>query len=103
MGLFLQGDHFGSDVRYSAARCAIRGTLEGLRKPTERSVIVVTLLAYRPWCMHVRWMSGTVARWRDRVGKHCTHVHEAIVHQGHLDLIHVQADEMRVKGRRMGS
>jgi hypothetical protein len=28
MGLFLQGDHFGSDVRYSAARCAIRGLLQ---------------------------------------------------------------------------
>jgi hypothetical protein len=43
----------------------------------------------------------TVARWRERVGKHCKHVHEAIVQQGPLDLIQVQADEIRVKGRRM--
>jgi hypothetical protein len=28
VGLFLQGDHFWSDVRYHSARCAIRGKRE---------------------------------------------------------------------------
>ncbi len=43
----------------------------------------------------------TVAEWRDRAGQHCQDVHEAIVEQGKLDLVHVQADEIRVKGRKM--
>jgi len=56
--------------------------MEGLRKPTELIVIVITLLTY-----------GCPI--------------QAIVHafgldeQAALDLVHVQADEMRVKGRRM--
>ena len=40
----------------------------------------------------------TVASWRDRAGNHCQEVHQAIVQQGQLDLQHVQADEIRVKG-----
>ena len=43
----------------------------------------------------------TVAHWRDRAGQHCQRVHEAVVEQGQLDLVHVQADEIRVKGRKM--
>lgn len=43
----------------------------------------------------------TVAKWRDRAGKHCKQVHEAVVLQGQLDLVHVQAAEIRVKGRQM--
>jgi len=42
-----------------------------------------------------------VAGWRDRAGVHCQNVHQAIVEQGQLDLIHVQADEIRVKGCKM--
>jgi hypothetical protein len=41
----------------------------------------------------------TVASWRDRAGKHCETVHQALVEQGKLDLLHVQADEIRVKAR----
>jgi hypothetical protein len=40
----------------------------------------------------------TVADWRDRAGAHCQQVHQEIVEQGRLDLMHVQADEIRVKG-----
>ena len=40
----------------------------------------------------------TVANWRDRAGAQCERVHQAIVEQGKLDLGHVQADEIRVKG-----
>ena len=41
----------------------------------------------------------TVAKWRDRAGTHCQQVHHAFIEQGTLDLVHVQADEIRVKGR----
>ena len=85
---------------------ARRGTmLEGLRKPEKVIVIVVTLLTYGcpiQAIVHAFDLDErTVADWRDRAGKHCQQVHEAIVQQGHLDLIHVQADEIRVKGRQM--
>jgi transposase-like protein len=79
--------------------------LEGLRKPTELIVIVVTLLAYGcpiQAIVHAFDLDErTVASWRDRAGKHCKQIHEARVHQGQLDLIHVQADEIRVKGRQI--
>jgi len=77
----------------------------GLRKPTEVIVIVVTLLAYGCPVQAIVHAFGlderTVASWRDRAGKHCEQVHQALVEQGKLDLMHVQADEIRVKGRQM--
>ncbi len=79
--------------------------LDGLRKPTELIVIVVTLLAFGCPVQAVVQAYGlderTVASWRDRAGKHCQQVHQAVIEQGHLDLIHVQADEIRVKARGM--
>jgi hypothetical protein len=85
---------------------ARRGTMyEGLRKPVELIVIVVTL--HTSGCpvqaiVHAFGLDErTVADWRDRAGAHCHHVHQAIVEQGQLDLMHVQADEIRVKGCRM--
>jgi len=79
--------------------------LDGLRKPTELIVIVVTLLAFGCPVQAIVQAYGlderTVASWRDRAGKHCQQVHQAIIEQGHLDLIHVQADEIRVKARGM--
>lgn len=97
--------------RYRCKQCkqtfsSRRGTmLEGLRKPTEVIVIVVTLLAYGcpiQAIVHAFELDErTVASWRDRAGRHCKQVHAAIVQQGQLDLIHVQADEIRVKGRQM--
>jgi transposase-like protein len=85
---------------------ARRGTmLDGRRKPTELIVIVVTFVAYGCPIQAIVQACGlderTVADWRDRAGNHCKQVHEAIVQQGQLDLIHVQADEIRVKGRQM--
>jgi len=75
---------------------------EGLRKPKTLIVIVVTLLAYGCPIQAIVQAFGlderTVASWRDRAGKHCQEVHQAVVQQGHLDLVHVQADEIRVKG-----
>jgi IS1 family transposase len=43
----------------------------------------------------------TVADWQKRAGKHCQQVHEALVQHGNVDAHHVQADEIRVKGRKM--
>src|SRR5256712_4466172 len=81
-----------------------RGTmLEGLRKPMELIVIVVTLLAYGCPVQAIVHAFGlderTVASWRDRAGAQCEQVHQALVETGKLDLVHVQADEIRVKVR----
>ena len=76
--------------------------LEGLRKPMDLMVIVVTLLT--SGCpvqaiVHAFELDErTVADWRDRAGAHCHKVPQEIVEQGRLDLMHVQADEIRVKG-----
>jgi transposase-like protein len=82
------------------------GTMfEGLRKPKALTVIVVTLLAYGCPIQAIVQAFGlderTVASWRDSAGKQCQQVHQAIVQQGQLDLVHVQADEIRVKGCNM--
>jgi IS1 family transposase len=78
---------------------------EGLRKPQALIVIVVTLLAYGCPLQAIVQAFGlderTVASWRDRAGTHCQQVHQAVVQQGQLDLVHVQADEIRVKGHQM--
>jgi transposase-like protein/IS1 family transposase len=97
--------------RYRCRTCgqtfsARHGTmLEGLRKPSEVIIIVVTLLAYGCPIQAIVHAFGlderTVAAWRDRAGKHCAQVHHAVVEVGHLNLLHVQADEIRVKGRAM--
>src|SRR6266852_6035569 len=86
--------------------CARRGTMfEGLRKPVDLIVIVLTLLTYGCPIQAIVHAFGlderTVADWRDRAGVHCQKVHQEIIEQGQLDLMHVQADEIRVKGRKM--
>src|ERR1700738_4240102 len=83
-----------------------RGTMfEGLRKPEELIVIVVTLLSYGCPVQAIVHALGlderTVADWRDRAGPHCEQIHHALIETGKLDLVHVQADEIRVKGRNM--
>jgi len=76
--------------------------MEGLRKPKELILIVVALLAYgcpRQAIVHAFDLDErTVTRWQDRAGKHCQKVHEDQVMQAKLDLVHVQVDEIRVKG-----
>jgi Transposase IS66 family. len=43
----------------------------------------------------------TVAEWQKRAGKHCEQVHYAIVEQGNVKSQHIQADEIRAKGRKL--
>lgn len=78
---------------------------EGLRTSAEVVIIVVTLLAFGCPVQAIVQAYGlderTVASWRDRAGKQCQRVHQAVVEQGRLDLLHVQADEIRVKARGM--
>jgi transposase-like protein len=103
--------HSQKRPRYRCKVCgktfsARAGTLfAGLRKPTELIVVVITLLAYGCPVQAIVHAFGlderTVASWRDRAGNHCQHVHQALVEQGKLDLVHVQADEIRIKGCKM--
>jgi len=78
--------------------------LEGLRKPAELVIIVVGLLAYGCPLQAIVHVFGlderTVAAWRDRAGQQCRRVQQAVVEQEHLSLTHVQADEIRVKGKK---
>jgi len=78
--------------------------LEGLRKPAELIVLVVGLLSYGCPLQAIVHVFGlderTVAAWRDRAGQHCQKVQQAIVEQGQLSLTHVQADEIRVRGKK---
>src|SRR5260221_445328 len=97
--------------RYCCRTCghtfsARQGTMmEGLRKPTELIVVVITLMTYGCPLQAIVHAFGlderTVARWRDRAGHHCKILHQAVVEQAALDLVHVQADEIRVKGRKL--
>jgi len=103
--------HGKTRPRYRCKACgktfsAHAGTMfAGLRKPKTLIVIVVTLLAYGCPIQAIVQAFGlderTVASWRDRAGKQCQRVHQAVVQQGQLDLVHVQADEIRVKGCKM--
>src|SRR5713226_1671939 len=103
--------HGKARARYRCKTCGktfsvYAGTMfEGLRKPRSLIVMVVTLLTYGcpvQAIVHAFDLDErTVAAWRDRAGSHCQQVHEAVVEQGKLDLVHVQADEIRVKGRSM--
>src|SRR5690348_5021725 len=103
--------HGKARARYRCKTCgktfsAQAGTMfEGLRKPKALIVIVVTLLAYGCPIQAIVQAFGlderTVASWRDRAGTHGQQVHQAVVHHGQLALVHVQADEIRVKGCQM--
>src|SRR5258708_30774039 len=103
--------HSYQPQRYRCRRCkktfsARRGTMmEGLRTPTELIVIVVILLSYGCPIQAIVHAYGvderTVAAWQKRAGKHCQQVHQAIVEQGKVETHHVQADEIRAKGRKM--
>jgi hypothetical protein len=79
--------------------------MEGLRKNQETVIRVVTLLSYGcpiQAIVHAFDLDErTVAEWQKRAGEHCEQVHKAIVEQGNVKSQHIQADEIRAKGRKM--
>jgi transposase-like protein len=85
---------------------ARKGTmLEGLRTQEEKVEQVVTLLTYGCPPQAIVHAFGlderTVAAWYKRAGSHCQRVHTALVEQGRVKCQHIQADEIRAKGRKM--
>jgi transposase-like protein len=77
--------------------------LEGLRTNEETVQRVITLLAYgcpRQAIVHAFGLDErTVAEWQKRAGSHCKRIHEEVVQQGKVKSQHIQADEIRAKGR----
>src|SRR5260370_39776948 len=72
--------------------------------PAELIFLVGGLLSYGCPVQAIVHVFGlderTVAAWRDRAGQQCQRVQHAIVQQGQLTLTHVQADEIRIKGKK---
>jgi transposase-like protein len=79
--------------------------LEGLRTNEEKVAVVVTLLCYGCPLQAIVHAFGlderTVATWQRRAGKHCERIHTAVVEQGQVKSKHIQADEIRAKGRKI--
>ena len=79
--------------------------MEGLRTDEKTIIIVVALLAYGCPIQAIVHAFGfderTVADWQKRAGKQSQRVHEAIVEQGNVKSHHIQADEIRAKGRKI--
>jgi transposase-like protein len=83
-----------------------RGTaLEGIRKPEELFITVISLLSHG--CPIQAIVSTyeiderTVASWVERAGLHCEKIHHEKIEQGNLDIRQAQVDEIRVKARGM--
>ncbi len=81
--------------------------MEGLRTPAELVMRVIILLAYGcppQAIVHAYGLDErTVAQWQKRAGTHCQQIQQDLVEQGKVDVHHVQADEIRVKGYKMGA
>lgn len=79
--------------------------MEGLRTEEKTITTIITLLAYGcpiQAIVHAYELDErTVANWQKRAGAHSQRVHEAIVEQGNIKSQHIQADEIRAKGRKM--
>jgi hypothetical protein len=78
---------------------------EGLRTEEEKVSLVVALLTYGCPLQAIVHAFGlderTVADWQRRAGMHCKSVHTAQVEQGKVKSQHIQADEIRAKGRKI--
>jgi transposase-like protein/IS1 family transposase len=103
--------HSRKRPRYKCQICkrtfsARNGTImEGLRTEEETVMKVVVLLAYGCPLQAIVHAFGlderTVADWQKRAGSHCQQVHEHIVEAGKVKSEHLQADEIRAKGRKI--
>jgi hypothetical protein len=99
--------HSQKERRYQCKRC--RKTFSETKdtalyrthKPRWLLIAVVTLLAYGCPVQAIVVAFGlderTVARWQRESGLQCRRVHEYIVEAGRVELLQVQADEIRVK------
>jgi transposase-like protein/IS1 family transposase len=103
--------HSRKRPRYRCQVCrktfsARSGTMmEGLRTDEETIIQVVTLLAYGCPIQAIVHAYGlderTIMEWQKRAANQCQRVHEAIVENGNVKSHHIQADEIRAKGRKM--
>ena len=101
------GVHSRAEQRYVCHTCgrtfaATTGTaFYRLRTTADLVTVVLTLLSHGCPPQAIVAAFGlderTVAAWLARAGGHCQQGHEHLVQQGHLDLQHVQADELWVK------
>jgi transposase-like protein len=97
--------------RYKCQICkktfsARKGTFfEGLRTEEEKVIVVVILLSYGCPLQAIVHAFGlderTVAAWQQRAGEQCQRVHTALVEAGQVKSQHIQADEIRAKGRKI--
>src|SRR3954453_18256563 len=100
--------HSRKERRYRCSACgrtfaATRGTpFYRLKKHADLVTLVITLLCHGCPVQAIVVAFGlderTVADWRDRAGRHGQLLHEHRVLQGQVELGHVQADELYVKG-----
>jgi transposase-like protein len=113
-GLIGQGNIVIHDSIRGRLKCNIckktfnkkRGTaLEGIRKPEELFVTVISLLSWGcpiQAIVHTYTLDErTVADWQHRAGLHCEKVHQEKIEQGNLETKQAQVDEIRVKAREM--
>ncbi len=101
------GVHSQRDRRYKCEGCgttfsATKGTAYyRLRTAVDTVTLVLILLCHGCPLQAIVAAFGlderTVADWQARAGQHCQGVHEHLVEAGHVNLQHVQADELCVK------
>lgn len=101
------GIHSAQEGRCICHECgktfaATKGTIfHRLRTDPEIVMIVIVLLSYQcpiPAIVNAfGFDERTVKNWWKRAGAHCEGVHEQIVGRSKLELIQIQADEIRVK------
>lgn len=99
--------HSQKERRYLCKTCgktfaATKGTpLYRLHKAPDVFTLVVTLLCHGCPLQAIVAAFGlderTVSRWQTRGGEHCQQIHQHLVQNSHVDLRHVQADEMWIK------
>lgn len=99
--------HSQKERRYYCKHCqrtfsASRGTAYyRLKKAHDLFTLVITLLAYGCPIQAIVHAFGlderTVWAWLERAGNQCRQVHQGMVLSAELDLIQIQADELKVK------
>lgn len=104
--------HSRKEQRYRCSVCGhtfrlSQGTLyHGLRTATETVTLVMTLMAYGCPLQAIVHAFGlderTVKAWWLRAGQHCQALHEQLVLAQSLELVHIQADEIKVRSQRTG-